>query len=223
MPSPAALQQTSLPYNGALGDWTIIQPHQIVRPHQLRHAFSEMARPTGWFALILALAIAAAAVLASFPAPTGPSTCRGGQPAHLCSDAGPAPFTRWNGSSSKPLQLVARRRVNGTGGVADITLQTSETNQLAAWQLPGSRPHPGRQGSSAGTALLENFSAQRPAREEMAGAFYRSKRQARRRFSAASRAEAPGSSPGILRRDRASTGSRLSQRRAPVPPDQPRG
>lgn len=61
-------QDIPTPYNGALENLTIIQPHQIVAAHaSSRQARSEMARQQGLFALILALAIAAGAVLFSFP------------------------------------------------------------------------------------------------------------------------------------------------------------
>ena len=110
-----------------------------------------MARQQGWFALVLALAIAAAALLFTSPLQLG-LDLRGGsqitvevQPAGEIKRVGP--------EQMEAVKLVLDRRVNGLG-VAESTLQTVGENQLVL-QLPGEQD-PSRAARILGsTALLE--------------------------------------------------------------------
>ena len=92
-----------------------------------------MARQQGWFALILALAIAAAAVLSSFPLQLG-LDLRGGS--QLTLEVQPAgEITTIGAEQMEAVKAVLDRRVNGLG-VAESTLQTVGDDQLVL-QLPG--------------------------------------------------------------------------------------
>ena len=92
-----------------------------------------MARQQGWFALILALAIAAAAVLSSFPLQLG-LDLRGGS--QLTLEVQPAAeITTIGAEQMEAVKAVLDRRVNGLG-VAESTLQTVGDDQLVL-QLPG--------------------------------------------------------------------------------------
>jgi len=97
-----------------------------------------MARHRGGFALILALAIAAAAVLASFPLHNWASTCGGGQPAHLAGECGRRPHPGGRGAA-RSVQLVL---TGGHGlGVAE-SLLPDRRDRPAAAALPGeAEPH----------------------------------------------------------------------------------
>ncbi len=110
-----------------------------------------MARQQGWFALILALAIAAASVIASFPLELG-LDLRGGS--QLTLEVQPAgEVKRVTSDDLQAVKYVLDRRVNGLG-VSESTLQTIGENQLIL-QLPGEQD-PSRAAKVLGeTALLE--------------------------------------------------------------------
>ena len=92
-----------------------------------------MARQQGWFALILALAIASMAVLSSFPLQLG-LDLRGGS--QLTLEVQPSgEITKVRSEQLEAVKAVLDRRVNGLG-VAESTLQTVGENQLVL-QLPG--------------------------------------------------------------------------------------
>jgi preprotein translocase subunit SecD len=132
-----------------------------------------MARQQGWFALILALAIAAGALLASFPLQLG-LDLRGGS--QLTLQVLPAGSIK----SVQPEQLeavkdVLERRINGLG-VAESSLQTIGSDQLML-QLPGEQD-PTRAARVLGTTALLEFRAQKPGTEERMQELLRLKRQA---------------------------------------------
>ncbi len=127
-----------------------------------------MSRPQGWLALILSLAIAAGALLASWNTPTDPLglklglDLRGGS--QLTLQVMPAGEVR----SVKPEQLeavkeVLERRINGLG-VAESTLQTVGDDQLVL-QLPGEQ-NPSQAAKVLGTTALLEFRSQRPGTEQ---------------------------------------------------------
>ena len=92
-----------------------------------------MARQQGWFALILALAIAAVSVIGSFPLELGLDLKGGSQ---LTLEVQPA--GEINNVRSEQLQAVKAvldRRVNGLG-VSESSLRTVGSNQLIL-ELPG--------------------------------------------------------------------------------------
>lgn len=133
-----------------------------------------MARQQGWFALILALAIAAASVLASFPLQLG-LDLRGGSQLTLEVQPGGSIQT------VKPEQLeavkaVLDRRVNGLG-VAESTLQTVGDDQLVL-QLPG-ETDPSRAAKVLGSTALLEFRAQKPGTEEEMRGLLRLRNQVR--------------------------------------------
>jgi preprotein translocase subunit SecD len=132
-----------------------------------------MARQQGWFALILALAIAAGALLASFPLQLG-LDLRGGS--QLTLQVLPAGAIK----SVQPEQLeavkeVLERRINGLG-VAESSLQTIGSDQLML-QLPGEQD-PSRAARVLGTTALLEFRAQKPGTEERMQELLKLKRQA---------------------------------------------
>jgi preprotein translocase subunit SecD len=132
-----------------------------------------MARQQGWFALILALAIAAGAVLASFPLQLGLDLKGGSQLTLQVMPAGAI-------TSVKPEQLeavkdVLDRRINGLG-VAESTLQTVGDDQLVL-QLPGEQD-PSRAAKVLGTTALLEFRAQKPGTEQQMSGLLKLKRQA---------------------------------------------
>jgi len=133
-----------------------------------------MARQQGWFALILALAIAAASVLASFSLQLG-LDLRGGSQLTLEVQPGGSIQT------VKPEQLeavkaVLDRRVNGLG-VAESTLQTVGDDQLVL-QLPG-ETDPSRAAKVLGSTALLEFRAQKPGTEEEMRGLLRLRNQVR--------------------------------------------
>ena len=120
-----------------------------------------MARQQGWFALVLALAIAAAALLFTSPLQLG-LDLRGGsqitvevQPAGEIKRVGP--------EQMEAVKLVLDRRVNGLG-VAESTLQTVGENQLVL-QLPGEQD-PSRAARILGSTALLEFRALKPGAEQ---------------------------------------------------------
>ena len=124
-----------------------------------------MARQQGWFALILALAIAAGALLASFPLQLG-LDLRGGSQLTLQV----LPSGRIKTVEKDQLEAVKdvlERRINGLG-VAESTLQTVGNDQLVL-QLPGEQD-PSRAAKVLGTTALLEFRVQKPGSEaEMQG------------------------------------------------------
>ncbi|MAK16167.1 MAG: protein translocase subunit SecD [Cyanobium sp. MED195] len=120
-----------------------------------------MARQQGWFALILALAIAAGSVLTSFPLQLG-LDLRGGS--QLTLEVQPSgEITKVNAEQLEAVKAVLDRRVNGLG-VAESTLQTVGDNQLVL-QLPGVTD-PSRAARVLGSTALLEFRAQKPGSEE---------------------------------------------------------
>ena len=120
-----------------------------------------MARQQGWFALILALAIASMAVLSSFPLQLG-LDLRGGS--QLTLEVQPSgEITKVRSEQLEAVKAVLDRRVNGLG-VAESTLQTVGENQLVL-QLPGVTD-PTRAARVLGTTALLEFRAQKPGTED---------------------------------------------------------
>ena len=120
-----------------------------------------MARQQGWFALILALAIAAGSVLTSFPLQLG-LDLRGGS--QLTLEVQPAgEITKVKAEQLEAVKAVLDRRVNGLG-VAESTLQTVGDNQLVL-QLPGVTD-PSRAARVLGSTALLEFRSQKPGSED---------------------------------------------------------
>ena len=131
-----------------------------------------MARQQGWFALILALAIAAGSVTASFPLELG-LDLRGGS--QLTLEVQPAgEITRVKAEQLEAVKAVLDRRVNGLG-VAESTLQTIGDDQLVL-QLPGEQD-PSRAAKVLGETALLEFRAQKPGTEQEVRGLQRLKRQ----------------------------------------------
>jgi preprotein translocase subunit SecD len=132
-----------------------------------------MARQQGWFALILALAIAAGALLASFPLQLG-LDLRGGS--QLTLQVMPAGSIKTVGKEQlDAVKDVLDRRINGLG-VAESTLQTVGDDQLVL-QLPGEQD-PSRAAKVLGTTALLEFRAQKPGTEQEMTGLLKLKRQA---------------------------------------------
>ena len=119
------------------------------------------ARQQGWFALILALAIAAASALSSFPLQLG-LDLRGGS--QLTLEVQPAgEITIIGAEQMEAVKAVLDRRVNGLG-VAESTLQTVGDDQLVL-QLPGVTD-PTRAADVLGSTALLEFRAQQAETQE---------------------------------------------------------
>ncbi len=139
-----------------------------------------MARQQGWFALILALAIAAGALLFSWNSPSTPLgqrlglDLRGGS--QLTLQVQPAgAITTVRKEQLDAVKDVLDRRINGLG-VAESTLQTVGDDQLVL-QLPGEQD-PTRAATVLGTTALLEFRAQKPGTEERMQELLTLKRQA---------------------------------------------
>jgi preprotein translocase subunit SecD len=132
-----------------------------------------MARQQGWFALILALAIAAGAVLVSFPLQLGLDLRGGSQLTLQVMPAGS--ITKVQREQLEAVKDVLDRRINGLG-VAESTLQTIGDDQLLL-QLPGEQD-PTRAAKVLGTTALLEFRAQKPGTEQEMQGLLRLKRQA---------------------------------------------
>jgi preprotein translocase subunit SecD len=132
-----------------------------------------MARQQGWFALILALAIAAGAVLASFPLQLGLDLKGGSQLTLQVLPAGS--ITKVKAEQLEAVKDVLDRRINGLG-VAESTLQTVGDDQLVL-QLPGEQD-PSRAAKVLGTTALLEFRAQKPGTEQQMTGLLKLKRQA---------------------------------------------
>ena len=119
-----------------------------------------MARYQGWFAFVLALAIAAGMFLVRTPLQLG-LDLRGGS--QLTVEVRPAgEITVVGDQELEAVKAVLDRRVNGLG-VAESTLQTVGNNQLVL-QLPGEQDPSAAARILGDTALLE-FRAQSPGTE----------------------------------------------------------
>jgi preprotein translocase subunit SecD len=124
-----------------------------------------MARQQGWFALILALAIAAGALLATFGLQLGLDLRGGSQLTLQVMPAGA--ITKVEKEQLEAVKEVLERRINGLG-VAESTLQTVGDDKLVL-QLPGEQD-PARAAKVLGSTALLEFRAQKPGTEkEMAG------------------------------------------------------
>jgi preprotein translocase subunit SecD len=132
-----------------------------------------MARQQGWFALILALAIAAAAVLASFPLQLGLDLKGGSQLTLQVMPAGA--IKQVKSEQLEAVKDVLDRRINGLG-VAESTLQSVGDDQLVL-QLPGEQD-PSRAAKVLGTTALLEFRAQMPGTEQEMSGLLKLKRQA---------------------------------------------
>jgi preprotein translocase subunit SecD len=120
-----------------------------------------MARQQGWFALILALAIAAGAVLASFPLQLGLDLRGGSQLTLQVMPAGS--ISEVTSEQLEAVQAVLERRINGLG-VAESTLRTVGEDQLVL-ELPGEQD-PSRAARVLGSTALLEFRAQKEGTEE---------------------------------------------------------
>ena len=120
-----------------------------------------MARQQGWFALILALAIASAALLATYGLQLGLDLRGGSQLTLQVMPAGAV--RRVDPEQLEAVRDVLERRINGLG-VAESTLQTVGDDHLVL-QLPGEQD-PGRAARVLGTTALLEFRAQRPGTEK---------------------------------------------------------
>ena len=132
-----------------------------------------MARQQGWFALILALAIAAAALLASFPLQLGLDLRGGSQLTLQVMPAGAIKAVQQE--QLEAVKEVLERRINGLG-VAESSLQTIGNDQLML-QLPGEQD-PTRAARVLGSTALLEFRAQRPGTEERMQELLKLRRQA---------------------------------------------
>ena len=132
-----------------------------------------MARQQGWFALILALAFAAGAVLASFPLQLGLDLRGGSQLTLQVLPAGA--IKRVQSEQLEAVKDVLDRRINGLG-VSESTLQTIGDDQLLL-QLPGEQD-PSRAAKVLGTTALLEFRAQKPGTEQEMSGLLKLKRQA---------------------------------------------
>jgi preprotein translocase subunit SecD len=149
-----------------------------------------MARQQGWFALILALAIAAGAVLASFPLQLG-LDLRGGS--QLTLQVMPAGSIKTVGKEQlEAVKDVLDRRINGLG-VAESTLQTVGDDQLVL-QLPGEQD-PSRAAKVLGTTALLEFRAQKPGSEQEMTGLLKLKRQTQAVLSQSRAQQAKGEQP----------------------------
>lgn len=149
-----------------------------------------MARQQGLFALILALAIAAGAVLFSFPLQLGLDLRGGSQLTLQVMPAGAIKTVRKE--QLEAVKEVLDRRVNGLG-VAESTLQTIGDDQLVL-QLPGEQD-PTRAAKVFGTTALLEFRAQKPGTEQEMQGLLRLKRQAQSVLDLSRRRTTPDPSP----------------------------
>ena len=149
-----------------------------------------MARQQGWFALILALAIAAAAVLSSFPLQLG-LDLRGGS--QLTLEVQPAgEITTIGAEQMEAVKAVLDRRVNGLG-VAESTLQTVGDDQLVL-QLPGVTD-PTRAADVLGSTALLEFRAQQADTQEEVQSLRQLRAQLKSVLSTRSAEDAPELNP----------------------------
>ena len=119
-----------------------------------------MARYQGWFAFVLALAIAAGMFLLRTPLELGLDLRGGSQRTVQVQPAGD--ITRVGSEEMEAVKAVLERRVNGLG-VAESTLQTVGDTQLVL-QLPGEQD-PTRAARVLGSTAMLEFRAQKPGAE----------------------------------------------------------
>ena len=119
-----------------------------------------MARYQGWFAFVLALAIAAGMFLIRTPLELGLDLRGGSQLTVQVQPAGE--ITRVGSEEMEAVKAVLERRVNGLG-VAESTLQTVGDTQLVL-QLPGEQD-PTRAARVLGSTAMLEFRAQKPGAE----------------------------------------------------------
>ena len=132
-----------------------------------------MARQQGWFALILALSIAAAAVCANFPLQLG-LDLRGGS--QLTLEVQPAgEIETVDSEQLEAVKAVMDLRVNGLG-VSESTVQTVGNKQLVV-QLPGEQD-PSRAAEILGSTALLEFRPQKMDTQDELRNLQRIKRQA---------------------------------------------
>ena len=120
-----------------------------------------MARPQGWLALVLALAIASGALLSVVGLQLGLDLRGGSQLTLQVLPAGS--ITRVEKEQLEAVKDVLERRINGLG-VAESTLQTVGNDQLVL-QLPGEQD-PSRAAKVLGTTALLEFRQQKPGSEK---------------------------------------------------------
>jgi preprotein translocase subunit SecD len=149
-----------------------------------------MARQQGWFALILALAIAAGALLATYGLQLGLDLRGGSQLTLQVMPAGE--IKKVDAEQLEAVKAVLERRINGLG-VAESTLQTIGDDQLVL-QLPGEQD-PTRAAKVLGSTALLEFKAQKPGSEEDMRGLLSLKRQAEA-VLASRQAQPPASAPG---------------------------
>ena len=132
-----------------------------------------MARQQGWFALLLALAIAAGAVCANFPLQLG-LDLRGGS--QLTLEVQPSEEIKSvDNEQLEAVKAVMDLRVNGLG-VSESTIQTISNNKLVV-QLPGEQD-PTRAAEILGSTALLEFRAQKSGTQNELRDLQRIKRQA---------------------------------------------
>ena len=119
-----------------------------------------MARQQGWFALILALAIAAGAMLSTYGLQLGLDLRGGSQLTLQVMPAGE--IKKVDAEQLESVKTVLERRINGLG-VAESTLQTIGDDQLVL-QLPGEQD-PTRAAKVLGSTAMLEFKAQIPGSE----------------------------------------------------------
>ena len=121
-----------------------------------------MARQQGWFALILALSIAAGAVCASFPLQLGLDLSGGSQLTLEVQSTDQIPSITSN--EVEAVKAVLDRRVNGLG-VSESILQTIGSDQLLL-ELPGEQD-PSKAARVLGKTALLEFRVQKNGTQEI--------------------------------------------------------
>ncbi|MCP9808891.1 protein translocase subunit SecD [Cyanobium sp. HWJ4-Hawea] len=132
-----------------------------------------MARQQGWFALILALAIAAGALVLNVPPPLGLDLQGGSQLTLQVLPSGA--IKKVEKEQLESVKEVLDRRINGLG-VSESTLQTVGNDQLIL-QLPGEQD-PSRAAKVLGTTALLEFRAQKAGTDAEMQGLLKLKRQA---------------------------------------------
>ena len=132
-----------------------------------------MARQQGWFALILALAIAAGALLASFPLQLGLDLRGGSQLTLQVLPAGSIKAVQ--AEQLEAVKEVLERRINGLG-VAETTLQVVGNDQLLV-QLPMVQD-PSQAVRVLGSPAVLEFRAQKPGTDKQLQGLLKLKREA---------------------------------------------
>ncbi|MBD1193733.1 protein translocase subunit SecD [Vulcanococcus sp. Clear-D1] len=170
-----------------------------------------MARQQGWFALILALAIAAGAVLASFPLQLGLDLRGGSQLTLQVLPAGA--IKQVKSEQLEAVKDVLDRRINGLG-VAESTLQSVGDDQLVL-QLPGEQD-PSRAAKVLGTTALLEFRAQKTGTEQEMSGLLKLKRQAVAVLNQSRAQQAAGDQPAAIQTEELAKA--LDQLGVKVPP-----